>query len=61
MGRGVVVLPGDDPPDQWAACPRVVVDDTSLESPGPAAEELHGYWFDTGIPLVVELAGVDSA
>src|ERR1700722_15407542 len=59
LGRGVVVLPGDDPPDQWAACPRVVVDDTSLESPGPAAEELHHYWFDRR-PVVVEL-GVDQA
>jgi DNA helicase II / ATP-dependent DNA helicase PcrA len=59
LGRGVVVLPGDDPPEHWAACPRVVIDEASLEKPGPVAEELHGYWFDRH-PVVVELA-VDQA
>ncbi len=59
LGRGVVVLPGDEPPLNWASCPRVVIDDTSLEDPGPVAEELHGYWF-TRRPVVVEL-GVDQA
>jgi hypothetical protein len=59
LGRGVVVLPGDEPPLSWASCPRVVLDDTSLEDPAAAAEELHGYWF-TRRPVVVEL-GVDPA
>ena len=59
LGRGVVVLPGDEPPLNWASCPRVVIDDASLEDPGPVAEELHGYWF-TRQPVVVEL-GVDQA
>ncbi|MGD0706807.1 MAG: UvrD-helicase domain-containing protein, partial [Trebonia sp.] len=59
LGRGVVVLPGDAPPLNWASCPRVVIDDASLENPGPVAEELHGYWFDRR-PVVVELA-VDPA
>ena len=59
LGRGVVVLPGDAPPLNWASCPRVVIDAASLEDPGPVAEELHGYWF-TRRPVVVELA-VDPA
>ena len=59
MGRGVVVLPGDEPPLNWASCPRVVIDDASLEDPGAVAEELHGYWFDRR-PVVVEL-GADPA
>jgi DNA helicase-2/ATP-dependent DNA helicase PcrA len=59
LGRGVVVLPGDAPPLNWASCPRVVIDDASLENPGPVAEELHGYWFARR-PVVVELA-VDPA
>ena len=59
LGRGVVVLPGDAPPLNWASCPRVVIDDASLENPGPVAEELHRYWFDRR-PVVVEL-GVDPA
>jgi DNA helicase-2/ATP-dependent DNA helicase PcrA len=59
LGRGVVVLPGDAPPLSWASCPQVVIDDASLENPGPVAEELHGYWFDRR-PVVVELA-VDQA
>jgi DNA helicase-2/ATP-dependent DNA helicase PcrA len=59
LGRGVVILPGDDPPAPWASCPRVLIDDASLENPGPVAEELHGYWFDRR-PVVVEL-GVDQA
>jgi DNA helicase-2/ATP-dependent DNA helicase PcrA len=57
LGRGVVVLPGDAPPLNWASCPRVVLDATSLDDPGPVAEELHGYWFHRR-PVVVEL-GVD--
>ncbi|MGA2305085.1 MAG: ATP-dependent DNA helicase UvrD2 [Acidimicrobiales bacterium] len=59
LGRGVVVLPGDAPPLNWASCPRVVIDDASLENPGPVAEVLHGYWFARR-PVVVELA-VDPA
>ena len=59
LGRGVVVLPGDGPPAPWSSCPRVLIDDASLEKPGPVAEELHGYWFDRR-PVVVEL-GVDQA
>jgi DNA helicase II / ATP-dependent DNA helicase PcrA len=59
LGRGVVVLRGDEPPLNWASCPRVVIDDVSLKDPGPVAEELHGYWF-TRRPVVVEL-GVDPA
>ena len=59
LGRGVVVLPGDEPPLSWASCPRVVIDDASLEDPGAVAEELHGYWFDRR-PVVVEL-GADPA
>ena len=59
LGRGVVVLPGGEPPLSWASCPRVVIDDASLKDPGAVAGELHGYWFDRR-PVVVEL-GADPA
>jgi DNA helicase II / ATP-dependent DNA helicase PcrA len=59
LGRGVVVLSGDDPPLSWASCPRVVIEETSLENPNPVVEELHGHWFARR-PVVVEL-GVDPA
>jgi DNA helicase II / ATP-dependent DNA helicase PcrA len=54
LGRGVVVLPGVDPPEGWGGCPRVLIDEASLKDPGPVVEELHGYWFNRQ-PVVVEL------
>jgi DNA helicase-2/ATP-dependent DNA helicase PcrA len=59
LGRGVVVLPGDEPPVNWASAPRVVVDDASLAAPGAVLEELHGYWLNRQ-PVVIEL-GADPA
>jgi DNA helicase-2/ATP-dependent DNA helicase PcrA len=59
LGRGVVVLPGHQPPEAWESCPRVVVGDAALRDPGPVAEVLHRYWIDRR-PAVVEL-GVDPA
>src|ERR1700733_9218075 len=54
LGRGVVVLPGHEPPEAWASCPRVLIGDASLSDPGPAAEDLHRYWIDRR-PVVVVL------
>jgi DNA helicase-2/ATP-dependent DNA helicase PcrA len=59
LGRGVVVLPGVEPPTAWALSPRVLIDDASLDEPGPAVEELHGYWCNRQ-PVVIEL-GADPA
>jgi DNA helicase-2/ATP-dependent DNA helicase PcrA len=54
LGRGVVILPEQNPPLRWAASPRVVIDDASLENPKLVVEELHGYWSGRH-PVVVEL------
>jgi DNA helicase-2/ATP-dependent DNA helicase PcrA len=59
LGRGVVVLPGEHPPETWTTCPRIVIGETSLHDPGPAAEELHEHWLKRR-PVVVEL-GMDPA
>jgi hypothetical protein len=59
LGRGVVVLPGNQPPEAWESCPRVVVGDAALRDPVAVVEDLHRYWVD-GRPAVVEL-GVDPA
>ena len=60
LGRGVVVLPGGEPPDPWASCPRVVVGDSDVEDPGPVVEVLHQAWLERH-PVVVELAGDPAA
>ena len=54
LGRGVVVLTGQEPPEVWASCPRVLIGDASLSDPGPAVEDLHRYWIDRR-PVVVVL------
>jgi DNA helicase II / ATP-dependent DNA helicase PcrA len=59
LGRGVVVLPGVEPPESWALSPRVLIEDASLSDPESAVEELHGYWFNRQ-PVVIEL-GADPA
>ncbi len=57
LGRGVVVVPGQQPPEAWKACPRVVVGDAALRDLGQVVEDLHRHWIDRR-PVVVEL-GVD--
>jgi DNA helicase II / ATP-dependent DNA helicase PcrA len=57
LGRGVVVVPGQQPPEAWKACPRVVVGDAALRDLGQVVEDLHHHWIDRR-PAVVEL-GVD--
>jgi DNA helicase-2/ATP-dependent DNA helicase PcrA len=59
LGRGVVVLPGHQPPEAWESCPRVVVGDSALKDSGPVVEDLHRCWIDRR-PAVVEL-DVDPA
>jgi DNA helicase-2/ATP-dependent DNA helicase PcrA len=59
LGRGVVVLPGHQPPVAWKSCPRVVVGDAALSDPGPVVEDLHRHWIERR-PCVVEL-GADPA
>jgi DNA helicase-2/ATP-dependent DNA helicase PcrA len=54
LGRGVVVLPGHEPPEAWASCPRVLIGDASLSDPGPAVEDLHRCWIGRR-PVVVVL------
>ena len=59
LGRGVVVLAGDDVPAAWADAPVVAVDDGVLGAPGPALRALHEAWA-TRRPVAVVLA-VDPA
>jgi hypothetical protein len=54
LGRGVVILPGDDLPPMCAEWPRIVVDAAALDDPGPAADALHENWL-TRRPCVVVL------
>ncbi len=58
LGRGVVVLPGTDPPSHWAECPRVVIDQQVLDEPSAALATLQQAW-SARQPVTVELA-VDS-
>jgi ATP-dependent DNA helicase UvrD/PcrA len=55
LGRGVVVLPGEAPPDPWKAQPRIRIADETLTDPVGALEILHQAWFGRQ-PVVVELA-----
>src|ERR1700722_17424870 len=55
LGRGVVVLPGEAPPDPWKAQPRIRIADETLADPVGALEILHQAWFGRQ-PVVVELA-----
>ncbi len=45
---------GAEPPERWAACPRVRVDDAALERPQPLIASLHTAWAGRE-PLVVEM------
>jgi DNA helicase-2/ATP-dependent DNA helicase PcrA len=58
LGRGVVVLPGMAVPTPWEGCPRVVIDQGSLEQSETVLATLQQAWFERR-PVVVELA-VDS-
>ena len=60
LGRGVVVLPGQDPPGPWAGCPRVVVGDGEVAAPSEVVETLHAAWLARR-PVVVELAADPAA
>ena len=60
LGRGVVVLPGNESPGPWVSCPRVAVGDVELENPGPVVEVLHQAWLARR-PVVVELAADPAA
>lgn len=44
LGRGVVVLPGQDPPAPAGDWPRVVVDGGALADPAPVVSTLHRHW-----------------
>jgi DNA helicase II / ATP-dependent DNA helicase PcrA len=59
LGRGVVVLAGDEPPAAWRDAARVVVDEATLAEPQDPVERLHSAWAGRE-PVVVELA-VDPA
>lgn len=61
LGRGVVVLPGQDAPTGFPAdAPRIVVDDVVLAHPEPAVAALHHHWV-TRTPVVIELAADNAA
>src|SRR5664280_1401534 len=60
LGRGVVVLPGSDPPDPWMSCQRVRVGDAELGHPGAVVGMLHQAWLERR-PQVVELAADPNA
>ncbi|MBL8775846.1 MAG: ATP-dependent DNA helicase UvrD2 [Acidimicrobiales bacterium] len=55
LGRSLVVRPGQDAPADWAACPRVVLDDEALRDPAAVIDQLAGWW-TARRPYVVELA-----
>ena len=55
LGRGVVVLPDEAPPEHWRACTRIVVAPETLTDPAGTLEALHQAWFERR-PVVVELA-----
>jgi DNA helicase II / ATP-dependent DNA helicase PcrA len=59
LGRGVVVLAGEEPPASWAGATRVVVDEGVLAAPEATVERLHAAWAGRE-PVVVVLA-VDPA
>ena len=44
LGRGVVVLAGDEVPAPWRDAPVVVVDAAVLAAPGPVLRALHEAW-----------------
>jgi len=58
LGRGVIVLPGQEAPDGWAAAARVAIDDTVMRDPAGVADVLHAHWACRQ-PVVVEV-GVDA-
>jgi DNA helicase II / ATP-dependent DNA helicase PcrA len=58
LGRGVVVSSGIAPPNPWAGCPRLIIDQQVLREPSAALAALQQSWLEHK-PLVVELA-VDS-
>lgn len=55
LGRTLVVRPGQDVPEAWATCPRVVLDDEALREPVAVVAQL-GEWWTARRPYVVELA-----
>lgn len=55
LGRSVIVLPGGPVPGPWATAPRILVDEATLRSPGPALDLLHEAWAARR-PVVIELA-----
>jgi len=57
LGRSVVVRPGVEPPEAWAALPRIVVGQDALVAPTQVVELLHEAWTKRR-PVVIEL-GVD--
>jgi len=59
LGRGVIVAPGNAPPDRWAGVERVVVGEAELAAPEAVVARLHARWAARE-PVVVEL-GVDPA
>lgn len=57
LGRSVVVRLGAEPPEAWAAVPRIVVNRDTLLAPTQVVEALHEMWSQRR-PVVIEL-GVD--
>lgn len=55
LGRTLVVRPGQDVPADWAACPRVVLDDDAVREPTETTAQL-AEWWTARRPYVVELA-----
>jgi len=55
LGRGLVILPGQDVPPAFASAPRVCIDEDVLASPHDAVRRLHHFWA-TRTPAVIEFA-----
>jgi DNA helicase II / ATP-dependent DNA helicase PcrA len=54
LGRGVVVTHGQETPEDWSGCQRVVVGDAEVADPGSSVDTLHAAWTERR-PIVVEL------
>jgi len=55
LGRGLVLMSGQNAPDAWSRCQRVVVGEAEVADPRSVVETLHTTWMERR-PVVIELA-----
>lgn len=59
LGRSVIVADGAAPPDRWADCERITIDNEVVAAPRGVVAQLHEAWASR-TPVVINLA-VDAA